>query len=168
VTGSIDLAYDYGTTGNNGNLQSLSYSLDVGGYSQTLYTQAFSYDSLNRLATATETSSGGSTSWSQTNGYDRYGNRWVDLGGGNQSLYFTASTNQITGWSYDAAGNLLNDGLHAYTYDAENKIRTVDGSTAYVYDCEGRRVRKLVGENTRFVYGISGQLIMENKRRWRL
>ena len=34
-------------------------------------------------------------------------------------------------------------------------------ATAYVYDGEGQRVRKLLGENTRFVYGMGGQLIME-------
>ena len=32
---------------------------------------------------------------------------------------------------------------------------------AYTYDGGGQRVRKLVGENTRFVYGLSGQLIAE-------
>jgi len=116
------------------------------------------YDALNRLQTAQENSG---ASWSQTNGYDRYGNRWIDLGGGVQNLYFNASNNRISGWSYDAAGNLLNDTVHAYTYDAENKISKVDNVAAYVYDGEGHRVRKLVGENTRFVYGIGGQLLAE-------
>ena len=46
---------------------------------------------------------------------------------------------------------------HSYTYDAENKVSKVDAVWAYVYDGEGQRVRKLVGENLRFVYGISGQ-----------
>src|SRR5260370_38988522 len=76
---------------------------------------------------------------------------------------FSSTTNRITtsGFSYDSAGNLTNDTNHSYTYDAENKIIKVDGTTAYVYDGEGKRVRKLVGENTRFAYGIGGQLIME-------
>src|SRR5882724_8053304 len=116
------------------------------------------YDALNRLQTAQENSG---ASWSQTNGYDRYGNRWIDLGGGVQNLYFNASNNRISGWSYDAAGNLLNDSVHAYTFDAENKISKVDSVSAYVYDGEGQRIRKLVGENTRFVYGIGGQLVAE-------
>src|SRR6185503_6752796 len=98
---------------------------------------------------------------SQTNGYDRYGNRWVDLGGGTQSLYFTATTNRITGWSYDNAGNLLNDGSHVYAYDGENKIRFVDSQPAYIYNGEGQRVRKLLGENLRFIYGIGGDLMAE-------
>ena len=119
----IDLVYNYGTTNNNGNVQSVS--------------------------------------WSQTNGYDRYGNRWIDLGGGIQSLYFSTSNNRISGWGYDAAGNLLNDTVHSYTYDAENKISKVDNVTAYMYDGAGHRVKKLVGENTRFIYGIGGELIAE-------
>src|SRR5688572_27113527 len=147
-TSVVSLGYNYGTTNNNGNVLTHSYS--GGGLS---YTQNFDYDSLNRLTTSNENG----THWSQTNGYDRYGNRWIDLGGGNQSLYFNTSNNRISGWSYDAAGNLLNDGSHSYTYDAENKIAKVDTVSAYIYDGEGQRVRKLVGENTRFVYGIRSE-----------
>jgi RHS repeat-associated protein len=153
-TSVVGLTYNYGATTNNGNVLSISYS--GGGLS---YTQSFGYDALNRLTTSQETNGG--TSWSQTNGYDRYGNRWVDLGGGGQSLYFTASSNRITGMSYDSAGNLLNDGSHAYTFNGDNMIRTVDSQAAYVYDGEGRRVRKLLGENVRFIYGIGGKLIAE-------
>jgi RHS repeat-associated protein len=149
----IDLTYNYGATNNNGDVLSASYA--GGGLS---YTQAFTYDSLNRLGTAQEN---GRASWSQTNGYDRYGNRWIDLGGGVQSLYFNAANNRISGWSYDASGNLLNDTVHSYAHDAEGKLKTVDSVTAYVYDGEGHRVKKLVGENTRFVYGIGGQLVAE-------
>jgi len=76
-------------------------------------------------------------------------------------LYFTASTNRLTGWSYDNAGNLLNDGAHAFAYNGENKIRSIDGQSAYVYDGESQRVRKLLGENLRFIYGIRGDLIAE-------
>lgn len=146
-TSVLSLAYNYGTTNNNGNVQSISYA--GGGLS---YTQTFGYDQLNRLTTSQE-----GASWSQTNSYDRYGNRSI-VGG---VLSFNAGNNRITGWSYDAAGNLLNDGIHSYTYDAENKISKVDAVPAYVYDGEGQRVRKLLGENLRFVYGLSGQLIAE-------
>ena len=89
-TSVIDLTYSYGTTTNNGNIQSESYS--GGGLS---YTQSFSYDSLNRLSMATETT-GGNTNWSQTNAYDRYGNRQIDYGGGNYNLAFSSTTNQTT------------------------------------------------------------------------
>lgn len=152
-TSILDITYNYGTTNNNGNLLSTSYA--GGGLS---YTQSFGYDALNRLTTSNEN---GGASWSQTNAYDRYGNRWIDLGGGNQSLYFNTANNRISGWSYDAVGNLLNDGVHTYTFDAENKISKVDNVVAYAYNGEGQRVRKFVGENTRFVYGLAGELIAE-------
>ena len=150
----VDLTYSYGTTTNNGNVQSIGYS--GGGLS---YTQSFGYDALNRLTTSSESGS----AWSQTNAYDRYGNRQIDYGGGSYNLAFSSTTNRITtsGYSYDAAGNLTNDTVHAYTFDAENKILKVDTVSAYTYDGEGQRVRKLVGENLRFIYGIGGQEIAE-------
>ncbi len=115
---------------------------------------------LNRLTTSSENSG---ASWSQTNVYDRYGNRQIDYGGGVYNLAFSSSTNRITtsGFGYDGAGNLTNDTIHAYTFDAENRISNVDNGSAYVYDGDGQRVKKLAGENTRFVYGIGGQLLAE-------
>jgi hypothetical protein len=86
-TSVIDLTYSYGTTANNGDVLSASYS--GGGLS---YTQTFTCDSLNRLSTATETN-GGTTNWSQTNAYDRYGNRQIDYGGGSYNLSFSSTTN---------------------------------------------------------------------------
>jgi RHS repeat-associated protein len=152
---TLRLTYNYGTTNNNGNMQSVSYL--GGGLS---YTQTFGYDTLNRLTTSAE--SGGA--WSQTNKYDRYGNRAIDLGGGNQSLYFN-NANQITnsGYAYDPAGNLTNDGTQTFAYDAENKIKTVNGvSDVYRYDGDGNRIRKnfTSGEKVRMVYS-GGQLIAE-------
>src|ERR1044072_5620988 len=92
-----------------------------------------------------------------------YRKRHIDFGGGSSKLAFSSPTNRITtsGYSYDAAGNLTNDTVHAYTFDAENKILKVDTASPYVYDGEGERVRKLVGENLRFIYGIGGQEIAE-------
>jgi len=154
-TSVIDLTYSYGTTNNNGNLQSITYT--GGGLS---YTQSFGYDALNRLTTSNENSG---SSWSQTNGYDQYGNRWIDYGGGIHNLSFSTSTNRITtsGFTYDSSGNLTNDGAHAYSFDAENKINRVDNASAYVYDGEGQRLRKLLGENLRFVYDMHGKQIAE-------
>ena len=152
---TIRLTYNYGTTNNNDNVQSVSYL--GGGLS---YTQTFGYDQLNRLTTATESG----TSWSQTNKYDRYGNRAIDLGGGNQSLTFNTA-NRITnaGYTYDAVGNLTNDSVRSFGFDADNKIKTVNGVTdVYRYDGDGNRVRKnfASGEKVRMVYSAD-QLIAE-------
>src|SRR6266850_560385 len=156
-TSVLNLTYSYGTTDNNGNLKS-----HVNTIGSLAITDTFSYDSLNRLSSAVETSTAGG-GWTETNGYDRYGNRWIDLGGGNQSLTFSTTTNRITtsGYSYDSAGNLNAAGGVGYGYDAENHLITFNSTTGYKYDGEGRRVRKLIGENTRFIYGISGELIAE-------
>src|SRR5882672_9533566 len=120
------------------------------------------FDALNRLTTSNENSG---SSWSQTNGYDQYGNRWIDYGGGVHNLSYSTSTNRITtsGYTYDAAGNLTNDTIHSYGFDAENKIKTVDGvSGVYGYDGDGNRVRKnfALGEQVKMVYS-GGQLIAE-------
>jgi len=83
--------------------------------------------------------------------YDRYGNRWSQTatgsggGGATQpSLTFNGDTNRADGYSYDAAGNLLNDGLNQYAYDRANRILSINNqATGYVYDAEGNRVAKL-------------------------
>ena len=51
------------------------------------------------------------------------------------------SPSPFTAGSYDAPGNLLYDGVHTYTYDAEDRIVSVDSGTGanYVYDANGRR-----------------------------
>ncbi len=48
------------------------------------------------------------------------------------------------------AGNLLNDGTHSYTYDAENHIIKVDGGSTgtYTYDADGRRVETINSQGT--------------------
>ena len=57
--------------------------------------------------------------------YDPWGNRTAQTPTkGSCGMWSSSYTgnNQISGYSYDAAGNLLNDGSHSYTYDAENRI----------------------------------------------
>src|SRR5262249_50377044 len=63
----LQLDYTYGTTANNGNVQTQVITI-----SSTVMSQTYGYDALNRLISASE----GST-WSQTYAYDRYGNRAV-------------------------------------------------------------------------------------------
>jgi RHS repeat-associated protein len=45
---------------------------------------------------------------------------------------------------YDAAGNEINDGMHSYVYDAENRLVSVDGgAVTYSYDHQNRRMKKV-------------------------
>jgi RHS repeat-associated protein len=72
------------------------------------------------------------------------------------------ATNRIAGFTYDAAGNLTNDGTHTYTYDAEGNLTQVDGgSTAnYSYDGLNRRVQTVVnGVSTLYAYNLNGQRV---------
>jgi len=60
--------------------------------------------------------------------------------GGFNDIY--TANNQMFGYPYDAAGNLLSDGLgNVMTWDAESRISTVGGAS-YVYDPLGQRVGK--------------------------
>jgi RHS repeat-associated protein len=73
--------------------------------------------------------------------YDSFGNMQQS---GNFSFVQTyTAANRLSGWSYDASGNLLNDGLgNNYTYDSEGRTSTVAGYS-YVYDAQGDRVSKV-------------------------
>ena len=74
------------------------------------------------------TSSDG-TSYSYSYSYDRVGNR-TDGG----RTYNAA--NEVVGFTYDDAGNLLNDGSTSYTYDALGRL-TQQGGTSYASNGDG-------------------------------
>jgi RHS repeat-associated protein len=156
----LDLVYEYGTTTNNGNLTKQIITVDA----TEIWTQTFTYDSLNRLDTAKEVKDL-VTQWTQNFDYDQYGNHCIRAAATPTQPCAPAvspANNRLNGRSYDLAGNQLDgDANHSFTYDAENKIKTVDGASAYVYDGEGNRVRKLLGENLRMIHGIGGQLFSE-------
>ena len=107
----------------------------------------YSYDAFNRLVGSNQNN--GAAVFNYV--YDRFGNRWQQNGPHTFTATFTgnnpsnpANNNRIDGYTYDAAGNLMNDGTHTYTYDAENRLTKVDaGNTAiYTYDGEGHRASK--------------------------
>jgi RHS repeat-associated protein len=137
-------------------------------------TWSYTYDDFNRVSTSscTATCPNGQSAQAFTYQYDRYGNRWnqtATAGGGPQpQLTFNGPgnvpNNHIDGQSYDAAGNLLSDGNHSYTYDAENRLIQVDsGSTGtYTYDAEGRRItRKTASGSWEYLYDLGGRAVTE-------
>jgi YD repeat-containing protein len=153
----LTLGYVYTSGSNNGNVASTSIVRPGLSLSQT-----FSYDATNRLWTAVET--GGSSEWSQTYGYDAFGNRAVTAGYIPHSGLTPTAIAQFTnnqwlgsGVSYDAAGNQKTLPSRSFTYDAENRvIAATEPNTAaisYVYDGEGKRVQRTVGASiTTYVY----------------
>jgi RHS repeat-associated protein len=176
-TSLLKLEFDYGTTANNGNVQ--SQTITVPGMTHPLI-QAYTYDSLNRLSTATETSNSSQT-WKQEFSYDRYGNRNFVAGSGHTTTIpsgcgdpvcnptVSTSTNRLTstGYSYDNTGNTTADAQgRTFTYDAENKQVLVasGGSTIgrYWYDGDGKRVKKTSSSDSIiFIYDAGGKLLEE-------
>jgi RHS repeat-associated protein len=158
-------ALDYGATNNNGNL--LSQRITGMGLDRT---QTYQYDGVNRLI-----GSGELAVWSRNFAYDQQGNGWVSSASGLSTSSFTPVTsnwfnaqNRLTGMgaTYDGAGNQTGIGGLAFSYDAENRLKTStinNYTTTYVYDGEGRRVKKLLasGEQTLFIYDAMGQLAAE-------
>lgn len=147
------------TAGNSGQLVSVGGTIN-----STTESASYTYDNVRRLLTSNQTSNGSSAQ--RRFEYDRWGNRsgvWDATSGGTkiqsvslQMAFFpagSARTNRITSvtnsgstisYSYDAAGNVTNDGAHSYTYDSENRLVSVDsGATAqYAYDHQNRRYKK--------------------------
>jgi RHS repeat-associated protein len=169
-TNRMDLTYNYSavsnqmgvgsTAGNAGQLVGITGTIN--GMTESA---SYTYDNYGRLKSNNQTSS--SSSANRTFVYDRWGNRtevWqAGFGGGTQLQALTLSqsggvpTNRISSvtttgtvsYSYDAAGNVTNDGAHTYTYDSENRLVTVDGTAASCsYDYQNRRYKTTVGSST--------------------
>ena len=123
----LNLGYDYGT-GNNGQIKTVHY-YTVPGTEDLTKTENFTYDPWKRLQAAqTSTVNGTAGTWSLQWTFDRLGNRLTQtLTGGNVSigqpnLVVNTGTDQITGFGFDASGNMTSDGVNAYTYDAASRL----------------------------------------------
>ena len=156
-----DFNYGFGTS-NNGNISSWTAT------GSQAFNRTYTYDFLNRLTTfSSPNDPSGCTGLSWT--VDSLANRTIQTVTGGSCGPFQASVNttnrfNTSPYQYDAAGNLTNDGAHTYTYDAENRISSVDGGTTatYVYDADGLRVHKQTsGNQDDFIYDINGNVTSE-------
>jgi RHS repeat-associated protein len=137
----------------SGTIMSLTYDFHVGiGDNGDVFqirndrggnrTQNFAYDALNRIYQAYTTG----PNWGEDFTIDPWGNLT------NRSLHPGTTTseplnapatnnNRLTGFGYDAPGNMTSNGSAGYTYDAENHLVYTSGY-AYFYDGDGNRVKK--------------------------
>jgi len=121
----------------------------------------YGYDEFNRLTSQTVTLG---PVQNYTYAYDRYGNRWQQNAlqvGPSPQLSFDTSTNRVAGYSYDAAGNVLSDGINTYQYDAEgNLIQETSGSSIrYSYNALNQQVRTDASWGaTENVFNLAGQI----------
>ena len=161
----LDLTYNFNYgAGDNGNAAAITNNVD------STRSQTFTYDALNRLATA-QTGGTHSTSpshcWGESYTYDAWANL-LSIGVSNTSYNgctqegfsqsMTAS-NQVSGFSYDDAGNQLGiPGGGSYAYDAENHLVSTAGVN-YTYDGDGDRVEKSNGEI--YWYTSGGEVLDE-------
>ena len=168
------------TAGNAGQLMAINNNSTIGGVAESA---SYSYDNHGRLATSNQTSNGSSAQ--RRFAYDRWGNRsgvWDATSGGtqiqsvsNQTVSFpgtgAAPTNRITSvtsggtlnYTYDANGNVTNDGVNSYKYDSENRlIKSIGGVTAsYAFDHQNRRYKKTIGSSATHYVWEGSQVVGE-------
>jgi RHS repeat-associated protein len=161
---ALDFVYNFvdGSSNNNGNVMGITNSKD------STRSQTFAYDQLNRILSAQTSSTTGGNCWGEAFGYDAWGNL---LSIGAQTGYSSCtqehlslgvnSSNRVTnsGYSYDASGNLLGDGMLSYSWDAESKIKTAQGVN-YTYDGDGNRLQKSSGKI--YWYGAGSEILDES------
>jgi RHS repeat-associated protein len=152
--------YGFGLgTNDNGNVNGITNCLDAN------RTQHFDYDGLNRIFHGY--SSG--PNWGEIYSRDTWGNlTGIGPYAGNpgETLSTSASVqNQLSGFGYDAAGNMISNGSASYLYDAENRLSTFGVTYSYVYDGDGERVEKCSNSNcttgTMYWTGVGSDTLLE-------
>ena len=115
----------------------------------------FGYDTLNRLTSA-NASSGGYAGQYGCWIYDSFGNRTLEAYStatstpcANMNSPLALPNNRLPTLTYDAAGNVYQDGTNTYAYDAEGRLCAVSQPSInggaqfqYLYDASGARVGK--------------------------
>jgi RHS repeat-associated protein len=173
----VDLNYNYVDSNghNNGNVTKITNNINHG------WSQNFTYDSLSRIATAQTDAVAGNQfgCFAETYTYDAWGNLLNNAYNPTTQSAYTGCTqeapsnlagvvqpnNRLSGFGFttDSAGNLIADGVHTFTYDAENHLlstaQTGQTTVSYKYDGDGKRVQKSSG--TLYWYGLSGQPLVE-------
>jgi RHS repeat-associated protein len=165
---AIDITYgfvDPSTNKNAGHVYSITNNLD------TTRSQTFTYDSLNRIASALTASTHATSPthcWGEVYGNDAWGNLLSiaattnsNYTGCSQESGFTANAdgnNHLTSFSYDASGNATSDGTYSYSWDGESQLKSAAGVN-YLYDGDGRRVSKSNGKL--YWYGSGGDILAE-------
>ena len=144
------------------------------------WTQNYGYDGVNRLTSASEIGDDYTNGFNETYNYDAFGNRWVtgtspgtDNQQPSQESNYNPANNRLAPGNpgpYDPVGNLTTFGPFTLTYDQEGHVVTAsggaNGSAAFAYDGDGRRVRKDFTINgsttsTYYVYDAGGNLAAE-------
>ena len=107
----------------------------------------YAYDGLQRLTDAVE-----NPGTAYHYGYDLAGNRTDTSVNGTPATHQDYdAANQVIGWGYDAAGNVLTDTTRAYTYDALGRLMGLAAGAeqqSYAYNGDGTLVSRTVDLST--------------------
>lgn len=149
-------------TGDNGNVFRVLNNVD------STRSATYAYDTLNRIAQANTINTTSQNCWSEVYTIDAWANLYNRAGAPGMGSCYTEGLsagatvqNQVSGIGivYDAAGNVINDGLgNTPTYDGENRMVT-DAGVTYSYDADSRRIEKSSG--TMYWPGLGGEYLTE-------
>jgi RHS repeat-associated protein len=148
-------SFSASSAGDNGNVFQVVNNRD------NTRSQNFTYDSLNRIASAYSTG----TQWGETFNLDSWGNLTNESAMTGKTMHEGLNTsagtnNRLTGFGYDAAGNMTSNGSTSYVYDAENRLIWTSGfwtsGYRYLYDGDGQRVEKCLAATSTTACPTSG------------
>lgn len=157
-----------------GNFQTLTYDYDngqlgVGNITSITNTangnQTFAYDDLDRLTSTTGPYGTGGATATLSYAYDQIGNMTSNskLGtytypasGAASVRPHAVSTAGPNSYGYDANGNMISGAGRTINYNAENRptsITNANGTTTFVHDGSGGRVKKIIAAGTTIYIG---------------
>lgn len=154
------------STGNNGNVFQVLNNTD------STRSAVFAYDSLNRITQANTVNTTSANCWGEAYTIDAWGNLTnINPASGmsgsctyeSLSAAPASTSNQLTGYSYDAAGNLLLNS--EFFYDQENRLYNPSAPYTYFYDADSARIFKAASSTgTLYWPGSGGEYLTEANR----
>jgi len=159
----MSISYNFHAgSGDNGNVFQIINNLD------STRSTAFQYDPLNRIQQANTITTTGANCWGEVYTIDAWGNLTNRAGVSGMTGCLTeplnaapaSVKNQLSGPTYDAAGDVTNDGDgHTGVFDAESRL-VAEAGVLYSYDADGQRMEKSNG--TFYWYGAGGEVLAES------
>jgi len=169
---AFDISYNFvdaASQGNAGHVYGITNNIDG------TRSQVFTYDPLNRIASAKTTSTHATSAahcWGEVYTTDAWANLQTIAAttdpaytGCTQESGFTKTPdnfNHVSGFGYDLSGNTTSDGTIGYSWDGESQLKSATNggvATNYTYDGQGRRVSKSNGKF--YWYGSGGEILAE-------
>ena len=146
----FSLTYNFNLgNGDNGDVYGITNNLSPS------RSTTYAYDAVNRLSTA-----GTASTWGDSYTYDTWGNltaKTVTKGTAESFSATVNSNNQLAGWGYDGAGNLIG-APQENTFNAENQWTYQNTyNVSYLYDGDGQRVMASGGASVTRLFWYDAQ-----------